>query len=145
GIDVAGRLVGDQEARRVHQRPGDADPLLLPTRELVRVLADLVAEPDRLQRLLDAGLDHPAGLAVDAERERDVLPDGQARKELEVLEHEPDLPAEVRELMTGKRAQVRAVDEDLAAGRLLLPDDEPDDRGLARPGRGDQEQELTVG
>src|SRR5437762_5476543 len=45
-IEVAGRLVGEQQRRAVHRRAGDGDALLLTTRELVRVMTEPIAETD---------------------------------------------------------------------------------------------------
>jgi hypothetical protein len=46
------RLVRDQQLGLHRQRPGDADPLPLPARELVRVAAERVrVEPDQAQQL----------------------------------------------------------------------------------------------
>ena len=50
-IEVAGRLVGKQQRRVVHQRPRDRDALLLAAGQLIRMMAHAVREADRLQRL----------------------------------------------------------------------------------------------
>ena len=42
-IQVARRLVGQQDARPIHERPGDGDPLPLSAGELGRAVADPVA------------------------------------------------------------------------------------------------------
>ncbi len=49
-IEVAGRLVRQDDARMRDQRPGDGDPLLLSARHLVRVVIQPVSEADPLQR-----------------------------------------------------------------------------------------------
>ena len=50
GIEIAGRLVGDQHERIVDQRTGDRDALLLATGKLQRVVIDLVLQIDRAER-----------------------------------------------------------------------------------------------
>src|SRR6266571_4561621 len=50
-IEVAGRLVGKEKRRVVDERARDSDPLLLPARELIRMMVDAIAEADGLQRL----------------------------------------------------------------------------------------------
>ena len=49
-IEIAGRLVGKKQARRVDERAGDGDALLLAAGELARRVALAVAEPEKLQR-----------------------------------------------------------------------------------------------
>ena len=54
GVEVAGRLVGQDHLRLGDQRARDGDALLLAARHLVRVVVDALAEPDALQRLARA-------------------------------------------------------------------------------------------
>ena len=49
-VEVAGRLVGEQQVRLGDQRPGDRDPLLLAAGELARPVLGPVAEADPVQR-----------------------------------------------------------------------------------------------
>ena len=49
-VQVAGRLVGQQQRRRGDQRPGHRDPLLLAAGELVRLVAGPVGQADQVQR-----------------------------------------------------------------------------------------------
>jgi hypothetical protein len=48
-VEVAGRLVGEQQGRFGDERTGDRDALLLPAGELRRTVIHPVAEPDRLE------------------------------------------------------------------------------------------------
>ena len=48
GIEVAGRLVGQQQGRRVHQRAGDRHALQLTPRQLAGQVIRAFAEADRL-------------------------------------------------------------------------------------------------
>ena len=50
-VEVPGRLVGEQDRRVVDQRARDRDALLLPARQLVRMVVGAVAEPDQLEHL----------------------------------------------------------------------------------------------
>src|SRR5438094_6990969 len=73
-VEVAGRLVGEQQRRVVHQRAGDGDALLLPTRELIRMVIDAIAEADGLERLRRALPPLGRGrLGAVKERQLDVL------------------------------------------------------------------------
>ena len=49
-VEVAGRLVGQHQARLVDQRARDRHPLLLPARELAGMVVQALAEADALQR-----------------------------------------------------------------------------------------------
>ena len=65
-IEVAGRLVADQERRVGHQRAGDGDALLLAARELGRLVARAVREADDLQRRMRLGSRRSAAKAATA-------------------------------------------------------------------------------
>src|SRR4051812_31725362 len=54
-VEVAGGLVGEEEARRVAERSRDCDALLLATRELIGKVMQAVAEPDAREQLGGAG------------------------------------------------------------------------------------------
>ena len=60
-FEVAGRLVGQQECRTVHECARDSLALLLAARELIRVVVDAIAEADHLQRLHGAPASLPCG------------------------------------------------------------------------------------
>ena len=115
-VELAGRLVGQEEPRPVGERPGDGHALLLAARELVRPVPRPLAEADELEQLA-----HPrvalARLGADeAERDLDVLGRGQERHEPERLEDERDRSGAGR-----RRARPRpsprllAVDDDATA------------------------------
>ena len=50
-VEVAGGLVGQQQARLVDHRPGDGDPLALATRQLRRLVPGPVGQAHRGQQL----------------------------------------------------------------------------------------------
>src|SRR5688500_56288 len=45
GVEVAGRLVGDEDRRIVDERAGDGGPLLLPARQLRREVVGVLVQP----------------------------------------------------------------------------------------------------
>ena len=49
-VEVAGRLVGDQQGAAVDQRPGDRHALLLAAGELRRLVVEPVAQADALEQ-----------------------------------------------------------------------------------------------
>ncbi len=50
-IEIAGRLVGEEEARRVGNRAGDGDPLLLAARQFGRPMREPLAEAEEGEEL----------------------------------------------------------------------------------------------
>ena len=144
GVEVSGRLVGQQHLRAVHQRARDRDALLLAAGQLVREPLLLAGEPDEGEHLGHRLLDESARRPDDLQRERDVLEHGLGRQQPEVLEHRADVAAEVRHLAIRQRAQVAAEDDDAAVARRLLAQDEPQTRRLARARRADEEDELAA-
>ena len=91
GVEVAGRLVAEDDRRLAGQRPGDGDALLLATGELARAMLQPVAETDGVHDLVEPLL---VGLAAgERRRERDVLQRGQRRHQVVRLEDEADLVA----------------------------------------------------
>src|SRR5215212_1997631 len=90
-VERARRLVGEDELRVVDERARNRHALLLPARELVRVVLLAARESDRVQRFrraavalgrLDARVEH---------RQLDVLKRRRAREEVEALEDEAEL------------------------------------------------------
>ena len=108
GVEVAGRLVGQQQLRLADQRPGDGDPLLLTAGELRGLVPHAVAEPDGVERgrgpFAALALRERRGRAAAAPRCRSpVVRDEQ----LEGLEDEPDrLVAQHGQLGVGQRGRI---------------------------------------
>ncbi len=129
-VEVAGRLVGEDEVGPRHERAGDRDALALAVRELVDRAALLAAEPDareeRARAVAGGGVE--AKVAVEAEREKDILEGVERGDEFEGLE---DLPRLAGAYLAARRV-ARGAEFDAAAADLaersprsvLLP--EPD-------------------
>jgi hypothetical protein len=96
-VEVPGGLVGDEHRRLGDDGPRDRHPLLLAAGQLMREGIATIAEPNRLEGVQGA----LAGLLVgeaevhDPEPEGDVLGRRQAGQELEVLEDDPHLAAQL--------------------------------------------------
>src|SRR5688572_16551424 len=104
GIEVAGRLVGEQDFGIGHQRAGDGDALLLAARQLGRRVVGPRHEADPVERL-ERRL-APRGLAFAAidQRQLDVLHRAGPREQVETLEHEAEILApQQRALVAGER------------------------------------------
>ena len=97
-VEVAGRLVGEEDRRRRGERAGKGHSLLLTGAQLVRTSIRLVDQPDEAQELADPLAMLSERSTGDEERERHVLAHRQKGDEVEELEHEPGLapPGEVR-------------------------------------------------
>ena len=117
-VEVAGRLVGEQERRIVGQRAGDRDALLLAAGELRRIVMAAVGKADfGEQRVARAPGVARAG---NLHRHEHVLERGQRRQQVKELKDEADaLAAETRERVFVERRDVDAVDHDASARRRV--------------------------
>jgi hypothetical protein len=105
------------------ERPGDADALPLPARELVRIAAHVVGrEADRLEQLDDPRLELGPALRqlVDDQRLADDRADRHARIErgVRVLEDDLHVARQRAQLVLAGPGDVLALEPDLARGRL---------------------------
>src|SRR5829696_2032813 len=141
-VEVAGRLVGDEYRRLGDEGAGDADPLLLATRELTRIRALLAPEADELQDLGHPRADGPPLLARDLHRVGHVLGGGLVGKELEVLEHTAYVPAVLGHVPARDGRELRAVHADRPAGRLHLLENKTHHRRLAGTAGPDEKDKL---
>src|SRR5947208_2327331 len=89
-VEVAGRLVGEDQARVVDERPRQREPLLLATGHLMRPAAAQMRQPELVNQPLCPA---PAGAVapVDPGGQLDVLVASQLRYEVEELEDEADV------------------------------------------------------
>ena len=133
GIERAGRLVEDQDARIVDQRARDREPLALAARQIGRAFLDvgLVAVRHPLDELLGAGEPrraHRVGQREAGTAGDDVVADRAAEQEI-LLQHDAEALAQMAQI---DLAQIRAVD--LQEARVVAVDalQQPGDRRFAR-------------
>ena len=88
GVERSGRLVGEHDLRPGDERPGDRDPLLLSAGELRGTVAQALLQPDARGDL--AHRRAPRAATVEAQRQADVLSDGERGQQVEGLKDEPD-------------------------------------------------------
>ena len=100
-VEIAGRLVGEDELRPVHEGPRDRDALQLAARERVRQARLEAGEADRRQHGGDA---HRIGGVLQQQRQADVGGHGQVRQDVERLEHEAEVMAPEHALAPIRRA-----------------------------------------
>ena len=139
-VERAERLVEEQDAGAVHERPRERDALPLPTRELRRAAALVAGEPDHPEGLADPALPLGPGDLADRQAVRDVVADVHVREQRVVLEDRVHVALERRPVR-----DVLAVEEDATLGRQLEAGDHPEGGRLARAGRPEHREELAVG
>src|SRR5215203_3172871 len=135
-VEGAGRFVGPDYGRVVHERAGDGNALLLAAAHLGRTFLGLVRKPHHLQGVLRplAGLRRLA--AGDQERKLDVLDRGEDRDQVVGLEDEAHLLGpKARPPPVGHALYGLAVHVDLAVGEVVEPGEDVQQRGLPRSGR----------
>jgi hypothetical protein len=130
--------------RRHHQRPRDGDSLLLASGELVRVLPSFLRESDDVEQLLGAFLGVATRDVPDpADRERQVVHHLQVREEVELLEDDPDLLADLRDIHA-LPGDLLALEENPAFLDRLEQVDAAQERALAAPARPDHDEHFAA-
>src|SRR5688572_3188211 len=101
-IQVSGRLVGDQHERIVDESARDRDPLLLAARKLAGEARCLRRETDLRQCTCDLRPDRRLGGARYLEGEAYVRFGGAILEQPEILEHDAEPPAKLRDLAAAR-------------------------------------------
>jgi hypothetical protein len=141
-VQVAGRLVREQQLRPGHEGARDRDALLLAARELLGIVVHAVGKAHSRQHRARIRLRaHGAGKL---ERKHHVFQSGHRRQELERLEHEADhAPAQRGAPVFVEREQVVAVDPHRSGARRVEPRQQPEQRRLSRSGHADDCDRLS--
>ena len=143
-VEVAGRLVGEDQHRARDQRPGDGDALLLAAGELGRLVVEPVAEPEALERSPRALRPLVPRDALVDERRGDVLERGRPREEVERLEDEADGAApDAGQVVVVERPDLRPGEPVAPGCRPIEAADDVHQRRLAAAGRPDDRQEVA--
>ena len=144
-VELAGRLIGQQQPRPVRERGAERDPLLLAAGELRGPGAELLAETDAAQQLL--GARSPVA-ALGAETEPDQLARAQFWRQrllVVLIEVADNLAPVARAAASTERAQVLAKDSDRPGRGQVEPGEDAQERGLARAARAEHSQDLALG
>ena len=144
-VEVAGRLVREQD-RRIHDgRAGESDTLALAARELLRQVGLALAEADRIEGGVDLLPPFAARHVGEDHRQLDVLGRRQAPHEVERLKDETDVVApDLRQLGCAQLADAAAVQPVAAGGRAVETADDVEQRRLARAGRSHDGDVFTL-
>jgi hypothetical protein len=113
---------GDRRARQRHA-------LLLAARQVRRQAIGELGQPHLLHHLIDGLVALRPGLPAHPKRKGDVIAYRQMRKQRVGLEHHRRPPLDRRQ-----PHDVLAADHDFAGGRIFVPCDHAQDRGLAAAG-----------
>ncbi len=130
GVQVARRLVGEDEVRPGDERAGHGDALLLTTGELARAVRQAVAEADGVDdRAQPRSVRTTAG---EGQRQGDVLLGVERGQEVVGLEDEADaLAAEAGQLAIRQRPEVDIADEGATGGERVETSQAVHQRALA--------------
>ena len=124
GVEVAGRLVGEQDRRVVDESAGDADALLLSAAEFARQVIGARAKAYALKRSPGVGgVRH----GVEILSEHDVFERGQVGDQMKLLEDETDLVgAKAVEFGRAHRMNFFGINGEFAGGGCVQAAEEVD-------------------
>ena len=143
GVQVAGRLVGEDHLRPAHQRPRAGHALLLAAGELAGPVLEPLAEVQDLDHLVPPLLRRlPAG---QVQRQQDVLLGGQRGQQVEGLEDEADpAAAQQGQGLVVQLGQLHPADLHRAGRGGVQAGQAVHQRGLAGSGRAHDRGELPL-
>ena len=146
-VEVAGRLVGEEQRRAVDEAASDGHALLLAAGQLRRVVVHAVAQADALQQ----GLGPLAGLAAGqvrrgvGQRHHDVVEGAGPAEQVEALKDEADLFVADHGPLVGRQIRhLLVVEPVLAAGRPVEAAEDVHQRRFARAGLAHQRHHLAA-
>ena len=106
-IQIAGRLVRQQQRRTGDDRAGDGDALLLAAGQRGRLRVDMAGQSDPAQQFADIGAYLAFRPAGDAQRQGHVVERGKMRQQAEILKHHADSPAQRRQCAARRGGHIR--------------------------------------
>ena len=146
-VELAGRLVGDQQPRSTREGSAERDALLLTAGQLGRPSGGAIAQPHPLEERMGPSEAIAVGDASQPERYRDQLLGGQLTRErapVVLVGVAERVGAILREAALRERPEVGACDRDAAGTRTLEAGDHPHQRRLARTARADHDAHLAL-
>ena len=119
-IEIARRLVGQKQLRRVGKAAADCGPLLLAARHSRRPVIDAIRKANAAKQFARPRLRLAPRGTADQLRNDDVLKRGKFRQQLMKLIDEADIRApQPRAVLLRHLGAVAAIDDNAAAGRRL--------------------------
>ena len=142
-IEIAGRLIGDQNGRVRRERAGERHALLLAARQLRRIMRQSLAQPDLLQ--LRPGAVESVRRAGEFERNGDVFQRRHGRNEMKRLEDDADvLAAKPGQFVLAQPIDARPRDADFAAVGPFQSGHGHQQCRFSRSGRSDETDRLAL-
>src|SRR5689334_10088028 len=144
-VEIAGRLIGQHKARRMHQSARDGDTLLLAAGKLWRAMLFALGKSHKGQRFMRAPLALSTRCARQAQRHLDVLARGEGGDEVRRLEDEAELTAaELRALALTQLAKIAPKEHHAPAAGVIQSSDDVEQRRLASAGTSAYGDKLTI-
>ena len=138
-VEAGQRLVHQERARLADDRAPERDPLRLATGERPRCLLEERAQAERRRGAAHASVDLGLLQLPRAQAEGQVVVHRHVRVQRQVLEHHRDVPLRRRAI-----GHVLVVEEDPALRHAFQTGDQAQQRRLARSGRSEQDEQLSV-
>ena len=143
-VEVAGRLVGEDEERAVGERAGDGDPLLLAPGELGRPVREPLAESEGREQLGRAAAGVLGGGAADQLGNDDVLRRREIRQQMmELVDEAQRVAAQPGAAVIVEAGRFLAMDADRAFEAAFEETDRLEQGRLARARRAEQRDDLA--
>ena len=143
-IEVAGRLVRENEPRLVRDRPRDRDALLLSARETVGEGIRPVRQADFSKERARPAASVRSVLTVQLKRKEEVFENGEGWNEVQELKDKPQMfSAKERAVAFGQRSELFAYDPNYSSIGSVDSADQVQEGGLTGAGRSDDRDALT--
>ncbi len=131
-VEIAGRLVGKEQARLHGQSARDRNPLLLSTGQLVGEVVRTIVQRDCFQEFPRTGARSSGIFTRYAQRQRDVIEGIQFVEQIMVLKHKTNHPvAQMGAFLAVETIHLASFEEERSLVRSIEQADEMQQRALA--------------
>src|SRR5262245_16069924 len=145
-IEIARRLVRQQNRRLHHERSRQRDALLLAAGKLDRVMIAALDEADAVEQVFGAGAGGSIEAAAELHRQNDVFKGGKCRNQVIGLEDETEFfPSKLGKLVLTQLRDVLTVDDNAARCRCIETGNQAEQSALAASRRAHDGDELSGG
>ena len=144
GVEIAGRLVGEQHVGVGDDGARDRDALLLAARQLGGRVARPIDQPDLIEGREGGGPPRAFVIAAIEQGQLDILECGGARQQVEPLEDEAQIaPSQQRALVAAEALDMMASEQEAAGGRHVEAAEDVHRRRFARSRRAHHGHEVA--